>query len=115
MISVTVEGSILPCTELARGERRTVALTERVQRLIDRGYFTLIETHADPDDVVEVEALPGGDDTPPVPTEPGEDDLKADWKAWLDHKGVWYPDAATKPQLIAAWREVDQQQAASNG
>lgn len=128
MISVTVEGSILPCTELPRGERRTVALTERVQRLIDRGYFTLIETHADPDASADHLGTtlddPSGDtplatgDFAPAddePTEPAESALKGDWQAWLNHKSVWFPDDATKPQLIAAWREVQQQQAASNG
>lgn len=112
MTSVTIEGSLTPCTELGRGERRTVALTERVQRLIDRGYFNVVAYH-EIETVGEVATLPG-DDSAEIPSEPAEDSLKGVWQAWLDYKGVWYPTDATKADLIAAWSQVKQQQADGN-
>ena len=128
MTSVTVEGSrTRPCTELPSGDRRTCQLTDRVQRLIDRGHFVLIATHDDPEPAAvsadhngTTVADPSGDDPlptgdfAPAPTLPTDDALKAEWQAWLTFKGVWFPDKATKPELIAAWRQVEQQQDASN-
>lgn len=38
---VTIEGSPTPCSELPRGVQKTVLYTERVQRLIKKGYFVL--------------------------------------------------------------------------
>lgn len=43
---ITIEGSITPSTELARGERRTVRRTERIDRLISRGFVTVVDEHA---------------------------------------------------------------------
>lgn len=45
-VVVTIEGSVNPSVVLPRGARRTVVLTPRVQRLIDRGYVVVIERHA---------------------------------------------------------------------
>lgn len=45
MPDVVIEGSLTPAVGvLARGERRTVALTDHVQDLIDRGYVVVVET-----------------------------------------------------------------------
>lgn len=45
---VTIEGSITPSAELARGERRTVLLTDRIKRLAAKGYIVIV---GDPQDV----------------------------------------------------------------
>lgn len=57
---VTIEGSLTPSVGLARGERRTCQLTEHVQRLIDRGYVTVVKTEYVPpaEDYVYVEPVP---------------------------------------------------------
>ncbi len=57
--TVTIEGSRLrPSTVLRAGERRTVILTDRVQRLIDKGFVVEID---------RTEPAP-----PPPKTKPGE-------------------------------------------
>lgn len=54
---ITIEGSQTPSVELARGKRRTVQRTERIDRLIQRGY------------VIEVK----DEDAKPAAAEPVED------------------------------------------
>lgn len=39
---VTIEGSITPSAELPRGERRTVLYTERIQKLVKKGYINIV-------------------------------------------------------------------------
>jgi hypothetical protein len=40
---VTIEGSVTPSVILPRGQRRTVTLTDRVQRLIERGFVVVVD------------------------------------------------------------------------
>lgn len=42
---VTIKGSVMPSVVLPRGATKTVVLTDRIQRLIDRGFVTVVETH----------------------------------------------------------------------
>lgn len=42
-VVVTIVGSPTPSVILPRGQSRTVVLTPRVQRLIDRGFVTVTE------------------------------------------------------------------------
>lgn len=44
MATVTIEGSQTPSVFLAKGQRRTVQLTDRVQRLIDAGFVIVVES-----------------------------------------------------------------------
>lgn len=44
-VVVTIKGSLTPSVVVPRGEERTVILTPRIQRLIDRGYVTVTERH----------------------------------------------------------------------
>lgn len=43
MGQIVIEGSVTPCIELPRGERAEVEHTDHVQRLIDRGYVTVVD------------------------------------------------------------------------
>ena len=43
MAQVTIEGSLTPSTFLARGERRTVVLTDYVRKLIKKGYVIVVK------------------------------------------------------------------------
>lgn len=42
---VTIEGSVTPSVVLPRGERKTVVLTSRIQKLIDRGFVNVVTQH----------------------------------------------------------------------
>lgn len=55
---ITIEGSLTPSVDLPRGERRTVVRTERIERLIARGY------------IVEVPSDTGTASDSPAPAEP---------------------------------------------
>ncbi|ADX31944.1 hypothetical protein TPA2_gp30 [Tsukamurella phage TPA2] len=55
---ITIEGSLTPSVELPRGQRRTVVRTERIERLIARGY------------IVEVPSDTGTTSDSPAPAEP---------------------------------------------
>lgn len=49
MKSVIIEGSVTPAVGvLARGERRSCALTPHIQDLIDRGFVNLVEVIEEP-------------------------------------------------------------------
>lgn len=82
---VTIEGSITPSAELARGERRTVLLTDRIKRLAAKGYIVIV---GDPQDVTNstslaAETAPEPASAPaPAPIETGKlyptPDLSAD-------------------------------------
>lgn len=136
MTTVIVEGSrTRPCTELSSGDRRTCLLTDRVQRLIDRGHFVVIATYDDPEPAAAVVDGAGTEHTGTLPTEvndaasntdadPSQNDAPTEppakngsreaWAAWLDHKGVWFPDDAKRDDMVAAWGQVAQQQDAAN-
>lgn len=43
---ITIEGSLTPSVELPRGQRRTVVRTERIERLIERGYIVEVKDDA---------------------------------------------------------------------
>ncbi len=43
---VTIKGSVMPSVVLPRGATKTVVLTDRIQRLIDRGFVTVVEKHS---------------------------------------------------------------------
>jgi hypothetical protein len=47
MANVTIVGTMMPCTQLRRGETRTVQHSDHVQRLIDRGFVEVVEWHDD--------------------------------------------------------------------
>lgn len=59
---VTIEGSMTPCAELPRGERRTVVYSDRVKRLVNRGFVVVIgEPHdIDAPPVAAGNFAPGG-------------------------------------------------------
>lgn len=77
---VTIEGSVTPSAELPRGEQRTVVYTDRIDRLVKRGYIVIVKGPWDADDpqtYADVDAAEGnqpyttveGTGTPNVGTE----------------------------------------------
>ncbi|AAQ12101.1 hypothetical protein PBI_ORION_24 [Mycobacterium phage Orion] len=49
MSTVVIEGSILPCGFLARGERVEVQRTAHIDRLIEQGFVNVISETGDPE------------------------------------------------------------------
>ncbi|AKF12317.1 hypothetical protein PDRPv_23 [Mycobacterium phage PDRPv] len=49
MTTVVIEGSILPCGFLARGERVEVQRTAHIDRLIEQGFVNVISEIGDPE------------------------------------------------------------------
>jgi predicted aconitase with swiveling domain len=72
MTNVIVEGSLTPCVYLARGEKRTLVLTESVQRRIKRGFYAVLKQW-EPGEVPPPEAglvTPGVEETVDPDPEP---------------------------------------------
>lgn len=86
---VTITGSITPSVALARGVSRTVTLTPRIQRLIDKGYVTVTEEFDAP--------------APPAPSEPSKTASRAAWAEFLTSEGFDVPTDATRAELIETW------------
>ncbi len=64
--TVTIEGTITPSTELPTGERRTVALTSRVEKMIKGGYIKIVEPDTDETGTV-ADSEPDRDPAPTAP------------------------------------------------
>jgi hypothetical protein len=125
MAQVTIEGSLTPCTELAKGERKTVQLTKRIQRLIRKGYVVVIDqrenaavapdektpTHSS-DGVGESQANTGAADPAaespepegelPVPPANAKRDV---WAKFLTSRNIAVPEDAPRDGLVEIWRQ----------
>lgn len=110
---VTIEGSIQPSDQLARGERRTVALTPRVQRLIDRGFVVVVDDNpapplTDDDDFADAPEPEGGH--PEVVEPPALNRSRDEWAAFLDQlePPVAYTDDDGRDDLVRLWQGSQQ-------
>lgn len=93
MPTVTIEGQV-PTVYLPRGGRRTVELTGRVQRLIDRGYVTVVDGPAP-----ETSPEPTLFDSRTAPVLPLRSAPKPAWRDYLDAVGATYNDDMTLAEL----------------
>lgn len=103
MATVTIEGSLTPCSELRTGQRRTVQLTERVQRLIDRGFVVVVKAATRPPKPVGKPVQSAAD----VPYRAGEPAWSADrdvWAAFVISKGQQVVAADSKGDIIHRWQ-----------
>jgi hypothetical protein len=64
---VTIEGTVTPCVELPRFERKTVELDDHTRRLITRGYVVIVARHGDPE--AELAALDAAAEREPTSVE----------------------------------------------
>lgn len=55
---VTIEGSVTPSAELARGERRTVIYTDRIARLVKRGFIVIVKGPIDASEIAKGTGVP---------------------------------------------------------
>jgi hypothetical protein len=120
--TVTIEGSQTPSVELKRGHRRTVRMTPRIQRLVDKGFVIVVsrsggEYDLTPEETADADAQDAADDestSSPVP-EPDDatdpDSSRDEWRSFLSSQKppVPYPEDADATALAAIW------QAASGG
>lgn len=121
MAVVTIEGSLSPSALLARGERRTVQLTERVQRLIDAGFVKVVDSDAGDAPEPVLDPQPEADlrtdlekhaddeaqkarDELGVPSRGGSTE---DWQKFLTEKGIDFNDDDSRAVLIDRWDNYD--------
>lgn len=90
---VTVEGSMTPCSELPRGVRKTVLYTDRVQRMINKGYFVMVSEPVDTDSSVPA-AEP--EKTEP-PAAPPQTDVKPPSNPFLSPQVPQHPNESAQP------------------
>ena len=116
---VVIEGSMTPCSELSRGQRRTVTFTDRIERLVGHGYMVVVEVlDAEPswpesesplivpDDETasaDTEQL-GDDDEESVLEPPAGNASRSEWVSFLRAMDVPSPADATRDELKAIWR-----------
>ncbi|QIG58949.1 hypothetical protein SEA_ANCLAR_22 [Gordonia phage AnClar] len=103
---VTIEGSLTPSVELARGEKRVVTMTPRIERLAARGFINIIESESDaPEPADAPEANP---DQLDELVEPKANASRPKWAAWLDHQQLDYTDDHTRDDLVGIWQASQQ-------
>ena len=100
MASVTIEGSIKPSVFLARGERRTVQRTKRVENLIRQGYVVEVA-----DGQAQPMPEPAADDrTPHTENEPpARNASREDWAEFLAVHSDIVTEGKGRDDLIAEW------------
>lgn len=111
---VTIRGSLTPSVVLKRDQFKTVQLTERVQRLIDRGFVEVVETH-EVDDVPEQTSDEGKGE--PADDDKGSDGVPAAGatrKVWLEFvesldPPIEVPENATRDAIVKAYEAYTQQ------
>lgn len=104
MTEVTIEGSITPSAVLARGQRRTVRMTDRIQRLIDRGYVVLVEDSAGLTDTELVaDAAAAADSSEDLEVAPAGNASRELWAQFLTGQGIEFTDEYGRDDLIALW------------
>lgn len=105
MASVTIEGSLSPAAFLARGERRTVQRTDRIDKLIRRGFVVVVDEEG------EVEAPPA-----PEPVKaPAKSASRDDWAEFLAEHTDIVTEGLNRDALQAeydTWLETHDQPAA---
>ena len=104
--AVTIVGRIAT-TYLDRGETVTVERTERIDRLIEKGYVTIsgdetLVGAAYPAETSEAarEAARGPDDAPEAP---GRNASRAEWAEFVTAQGFDVTEDQTRDDLVEAW------------
>ncbi|AHB79342.1 hypothetical protein JAMAL_22 [Mycobacterium phage JAMaL] len=102
MARITIEGSRLsPSTFLAAGERATVQRTERVERLLARGFVVEVPEQRT---VTEVEADEQADQSREELGVPPRNASRDDWAEFLaQHPGGFVTEDKDRAALIAEW------------
>lgn len=113
---VTIEGSLTPAAGLpGRGERKTVQHTDRIDRLVEKGYIVIVETFdgaPEPDEDQDDEQDDQADDSSRDESAPPKANAsRVDWAEFLTSQGVSFPDDeggewASRDDLIIIWQQA---------
>jgi hypothetical protein len=106
MAQITIEGSkTTPTTFLKPGKRITVERTSLINRLLAKGYVTLVPDPSAKEHVEQIvdDQREAAAKERALTGEPAESAAKSVWAEFLTGRGVDYPADATKAQMIEAW------------
>src|SRR5690606_35687339 len=101
MARVTIEGSITPSTFLCRGQRLTIERTGYIEKLIKRGFVTVVKDYPAEAEVVQIveaqqEAV---DNERQLSGTPARNASRDEWAAFLRDEGVPFEDGDTRNDL----------------
>lgn len=97
---VTIQGSITPCVELARGEVRTVTVTDHIRMGVRNGYWNVIDGSLD-------EPEPEASTEPDEKQPPARNASRDDWAEFLaEHPRGFVTEGKDRGELIAEWDEA---------
>ena len=94
MAKLTIEGSLTPSAFLARGERRTVQRTPRIDRMVHKGFVVVVDAHDDDEPAEPAEVMPT-----PVKA-PAKSASREDWAEFLAAHTDVVTEGRTRDQLI---------------
>ncbi|AEJ92806.1 hypothetical protein SEA_OSMAXIMUS_24 [Pegunavirus osmaximus] len=101
MSTVVIEGSILPCGFLARGERVEVQRTAHIDRLIAQGFVNVISETGDPEPAPLPESAP-----PPEPDKaPARSASRDTWAKFLAEHTHIVTEGKGRDELVAEYDE----------
>lgn len=111
--SATVEGTLFPAAGvLGRGERKTVAYTERIARLVAKGRLKVVEFHDPEPEQLKFPETPTDHELPNdvfVPAEPPKRNAsREDWAEFLAiHHGV-ITEGKSRDELLDEWDALNE-------
>lgn len=91
MATITIEGSLTPSAFLARGERRTVQRTPRIDALVFKGFVVVVDAHGEEEEPA---------DAPEPIKAPAKSASREDWAEFLAAHTDVVTEGRTRDQLI---------------
>jgi hypothetical protein len=104
--SVIIEGTLTPAAGvLERGERKTVAFTPRIQRLVEGGFVKVVEHLDGPlEDELVGDQDPGDEGLTDTPQPPAKNASRDDWSTFLESQNIEAGER-TRDELVQAWAD----------
>ena len=117
---VTIEGSLTPTDWLARGVRRTVAVTDHIRKLIQIGGAVVVagsldepdapaygeQPDAEPDNAAEAAEDAAESERPEYPV-PAGNASRDDWAEFIASRGLGVTEGKTRDELREIWQQQD--------
>ena len=102
MSYIVIEGTVTPSTLLGTGERRRVARTPLIDKLVAKGFVRVVSLDPDAADATVIKE-PAHEPTQVVT--PARNAKREIWAAFLDHRGITYTDEDGRDELIELWEQ----------